>query len=157
MHLTRAIALLVLLAAGLAANAGAQQQAQPAQGQSAPQAAPAPAPQQSQPQQSRPAPRRNAAPQTVDLPPPTRIAEIPRNTVVLIAGVVQAPERTTFVLNDGNASLVINLGPTWRDLTGIKTGDRVRVVGQLDPYGTQVFRAGSVILDNGRTFVVPQN
>ena len=59
------------------------------------------------------------------------------------------------MLNDGNSSLVINLGPTWQALTNVKAGDRVRVIGQMDPYGASVFRAGSVMLENNRLIVVP--
>lgn len=90
-----------------------------------------------------------------DLPPLVPIAEIPRGKAVTIQGVVLSPQATTFVLNDGNASQVIVIGPTWRDLTKVKAGDRVRVIGQMDPYGTPVFRAGSILLENNRIVVVP--
>lgn len=90
-----------------------------------------------------------------DLPPLVPIAEIPRGKAVTIQGVVLSPQATTFVLNDGNSSQVIVIGPTWRDLTKVKAGDRVRVIGQMDPYGTPVFRAGSILLENNRIVVVP--
>ncbi|MEK9969324.1 MAG: OB-fold nucleic acid binding domain-containing protein [Ferrovibrio sp.] len=92
---------------------------------------------------------------TFDVPPLVPISEIPRGKAVTIQGVVLSPQATTFVLNDGNSSQVIVIGPTWRDLTKVKPGDRVRVIGQLDPYGTPVFRAGSVLLENNRIVVVP--
>ena len=72
-----------------------------------------------------------------------------------MAASVLSPQATTFVLNDGNSSHVIVIGPTWRDLTKVKSGDRVRVIGQMDPYGTPVFRAGSILLENNRIVVVP--
>jgi uncharacterized protein YdeI (BOF family) len=90
-----------------------------------------------------------------EVPPLVPIAEIPRGKAVTIQGVVLSPQATTFVLNDGNASQVITIGPTWRDLTKVKPGDRVRVIGQMDPYGTPVFRAGSILLENNRIVVVP--
>jgi len=111
-------------------------------------------------QQQQPAkPKANAPPrnQTMSftLPDLVPIAEIPRGRAVMIQGVVLSPQATTFVLNDGIASQVINLGPSWRDLTKVKSGDRVRVIGQMDPYGTPVFRAGSILLENNRVIVVP--
>ena len=66
-----------------------------------------------------------------------------------------SPQQRTFVLNDGNSSIVIQLGPSWRDLTKLAPGARVRVLGQMDPYGSPVSRAGSVVLDDGRVIVVP--
>ncbi len=89
------------------------------------------------------------------LPDLVPIAEIPRGKAVMLQGVVLSPQATTFVLNDGNASQVINLGPSWRELTKVKAGDRVRVIGQMDPYGSSVFRAGSVVLENNKIVVVP--
>ncbi len=83
------------------------------------------------------------------------IAEIPRGKAGTIQGVVLSPQATTFVLNDGNSSQVVVIGPTWRDLTKVKAGDRVRAIGQMDPYGTPVFRAGSLLLENNRIVVVP--
>ena len=108
----------------------------------------------------KPAPPKNAnAPRNrtmqIDLPPLVPIAEIPRGKAVMVQGVVLSPQPTTFVLNDGNSSLVINLGSTWQALTQVKAGDRVRVIGQMDPYGASVFRAGSVMLENNRLIVVP--
>ena len=90
-----------------------------------------------------------------DVPPLVPISEIPRGKAVTIQGTVLSPQATTFVLNDGNSSQVIVIGPAWRDLTKVKAGDRVRVIGQLDPYGTPVFRAGSILLENNRIVVVP--
>jgi len=154
MHLIRASITLALLAClGSEALAQAPVQ-QPAPAAPAQPSAPAPA----QPSAPAPAPaqqQRRAAPATIGLPSPTPIAEIPRGQVVLLAGVLSSPQLRTFVLNDGNASIVVNLGPSWQDLTKLKAGDRLRVLGQLDPYGTPVFRAGSVVLDNGRVIVVP--
>lgn len=144
------------------------QAAPPAQPQAAPtqaapaQAAPA-APAQPQAAPARPPAKRDgaAAPtnrtMAFDLPPLVAIAEIPRGRAVTIQGVVLSPQATTFVLNDGNASQVINIGPTWRDLSKVKAGDRIRVIGQMDPYGTPVFRAGSIMLENNRIVVVPTN
>lgn len=158
MHLIRASAtLLALLGAGAAlAQAPAQTPAQtPAQ---APAQAPAqtqqPAPAQ-QPAQQQRRPATGAPANTIGLPNPTPIAEIPRGQTVLLAGMLSSPQPRTFVLNDGNSSIVVNLGPSWQDLTRLKAGDRIRVVGQLDPYGASVFRAGSIVLDNGRVIVVP--
>lgn len=113
-------------------------------------------------QQQQPAkPKGTAAPrnQTMSftLPDLVPISEIPRGKAVMIQGMVLSPQATTFVLNDGQASQVINLGPSWRDLTKVKAGDRVRVIGQMDPYGAPVFRAGSVLLENNRVIVVPTN
>lgn len=90
-----------------------------------------------------------------DVPPLVPISEIPRGKAVTIQGTVLSPQATTFVLNDGNSSQVIVIGPAWRDLTKVKAGDRVRVIGQMDPYGTPVFRAGSILLENNRIVVVP--
>ena len=91
------------------------------------------------------------------LPDLVPIAEIPRGKAVMIQGVVLSPQASTFVLNDGNSSQVIHLGSTWRDLSKVKAGDRIRVIGQMDPYGTPVFRAGSIMLENNRIVVVPPN
>jgi hypothetical protein len=92
-----------------------------------------------------------------EVPPLVPISEIPRGKAVTIQGVVLSPQATTFVLNDGNSSQVIVIGPTWRDLTKVKAGDRVRAIGQMDPYGTPVFRAGSLLLENNRIVVVPSS
>ncbi|MCW0232180.1 MAG: hypothetical protein OJJ21_01140 [Ferrovibrio sp.] len=100
-------------------------------------------------------PRGTTRSMAFEVPPLVPIAEIPRGKAVTIQGVVLSPQATTFVLNDGNASQVITIGPTWRDLTKVKPGDRVRVIGQMDPYGTAVFRAGSILLENNRIVVVP--
>lgn len=152
--------LLVLLAAAslLAGTVSAQQQA------------PAAAPAEQKPAEQKPAeqkePAKKSAPpknanaprnrtMQFELPPLVPIAEIPRGKPVMIQGIVLSPQPTTFVLNDGNASLVINLGSTWQALTNVKAGDRVRVVGQMDPYGASVFRAGSIMLENNRLIVVP--
>lgn len=107
-----------------------------------------------------PAPKSNSTRGTTrsmafDVPPLVPIAEIPRGKAVTIQGTVLSPQATTFVLNDGNSSQVIVIGPAWRDLTKVKAGDRVRVIGQMDPYGTPVFRAGSILLENNRIVVVP--
>lgn len=108
------------------------------------------------------APKRNSQGGTTrsmafDVPPLVPISEIPRGRAVTIQGTVLSPQATTFVLNDGNSSQVVVIGPAWRDLTRVKTGDRVRVIGQMDPYGTPVFRAGSLLLENNRIVVVPAN
>jgi len=118
-------------------------------------------PQAEQKDEKKPAARSNSSTRgttrsmAFDLPPLVPIAEIPRGKAVTIQGVVLSPQATTFVLNDGNSSQVIVIGPTWRDLTKVKAGDRVRVIGQMDPYGTPVFRAGSILLENNRIVVVP--
>ncbi|MFN4274697.1 MAG: hypothetical protein ACK4FJ_00235 [Ferrovibrio sp.] len=129
-------------------RAAAEPQTQPIKPQTAPKAAPKPAPKNAN------APPRNQT-MAFTLPDLVPIAEIPRGKAVMLQGVVMSPQATTFVLNDGNASQVINLGPSWRDLTKVKAGDRVRVIGQMDPYGAPVFRAGSVVLENNRIVVVP--
>lgn len=166
MHLTRAIlGLLLGLTAALPGFAQGNQAGQQAPAAQAP-AAQAPTTQApavqtpgrpTSPAQATPAPatRRTAPPATIGLPNPTPIAEIPRGRTVLLAGLLLSPQPRTFVLNDGNSAIVINLGPTWQELSGLKAGDRVRVLGQIDPYGASVFRAGSVVLDNGRIIVVP--
>lgn len=89
------------------------------------------------------------------LPPLVAISEVPRGKAVMIQGRVLSPQPTTFVLNDGNSSMVINLGPAWRDLSKVQSGDRVGVIGQMDPYGSPLFRATSIMLDNGRIVVIP--
>lgn len=172
MHLKHSLLLCTLL---LAAPALAQQQPaqQPAQQPGAQTTPPTPqvtdpratAEPQNQPikppaNAAQPAkPKSNAAPrnQTMSftLPDLVPISEIPRGRAVMLQGIVLSPQATTFVLNDGNSSQVINLGPSWRDLTKVKAGDRVRVIGQMDPYGTPVFRAGSILLENNRVIVVP--
>ncbi len=158
MHLRQRAFLPAMLLALLAAGPGLAQQ--PAAQAPAAQAPAAQAPAAQAPTAQAPAaqsqPRRSGAPaSTIGLPTPTPIAEIARGKTVLLAGILLSPQARTFVLNDGNASLVINLGPSWQELSGLKAGDRVRVLGQLDPYGSSVFRAGSVVLDNGRIIVVP--
>lgn len=100
-------------------------------------------------------PRGTTRSMAFEVPPLVPIAEIPRGKAVTIQGTVLSPQATTFVLNDGNSSQVVVIGPTWRDLTKVKAGDRVRVIGQLDPYGASVFRAGSILLENNRIVVVP--
>jgi biotin carboxyl carrier protein len=111
--------------------------------------------------EKKPAPKSSSSPRgttrsmAFDVPPLVPIAEIPRGKAVTIQGTVLSPQATTFVLNDGNSSQVIVIGPAWRDLTKVKAGDRVRVIGQMDPYGTPVFRAGSLLLENNRIVVVP--
>lgn len=147
------------LQAQQAAPAQQQQPAAPATGQKPPEQKP---PEQKPAEQKpapKPAPKNPNAPRNrtmnIELPPMVAIAEVPRGKPVMIQGVVLSPQPTTFVLNDGNSSLVINLGPTWQALTQVKAGDRVRVIGQMDPYGTPVFRAGSVMLENNRLVVVP--
>lgn len=117
-------------------------------------------PQAEQKDEKKPAPKSSSSRGTTrsmafEVPPLVPIAEIPRGRAVTIQGVVLSPQATTFVLNDGNSSQVIVIGPTWRDLTKVKSGDRVRVIGQMDPYGTPVFRAGSILLENNRIVVVP--
>ncbi len=171
MHLRHAIA----LAAALTLGAGSlqAQQAAPAQQPAAPPAGQKPADQKpgeqkpgqkpgQKPEQKpapKPAPKNPNAPRNrtmnIELPPQVAISEVPRGKPVMIQGIVLSPQPTTFVLNDGNASLVINLGPSWQALTKVKAGDRVRVIGQMDPYGAPVFRAGSVMLENKRLIVVP--
>lgn len=164
---------LILLAAALAFTAGdLQAQQQPA----APPAAQKPAdPKPADPKAAdqkpadpkaaeqkpapKPAPKNPNAPRNrtmnFELPPLVAISEMPSGRPVMIQGIVLSPQPTTFVLNDGNSSLVINLGPSWQALTKVKAGDRVRVIGQMDPYGTSVFRAGSIMLENNRLIVVP--
>lgn len=163
MHLITTRALFFAACLLLPAAAVAQQQA--------PQAQPDPQAQQpeskpivppAQQQQQKPAPKKDStAPRNrtmpFDLPPLVPIAEIPRGKAVMIQGIVHSPQPSTFVLNDGNASMVINLGSTWRELTKVKAGDRVRVIGQMDPYGASVFRAGSIVLENNRIIVVPNS
>ncbi len=171
MHLTHlnpgrlACALILLVSSATSITAWAQQapaqqapanQALPETAAPPPAAPPAstatPAPPQQQP---RAAPARRNQPAQIGLPAPTPISEIPRGQTVLLAGTVLSPQQRTFVLNDGNSSIVVQLGPSWRDLTKLAPGARVRVLGQMDFYGTSTFRAGSIILDDGRVIVVP--
>ena len=164
-RLRHSIALTALLA--FAAGSLQAQQTAPAQQQPAtPPASQVPAEQKPAEQKPaeqkaapKPAPKNPNAPRNrtmnIELPPLVAISEVPRGKPVMIQGVVLSPQPTTFVLNDGNSSLVINLGPTWQALTNVKAGDRVRVIGQMDPYGASVFRAGSVMLENNRLIVVP--
>jgi hypothetical protein len=171
MHLIRTSLLVSALLLPLAAwaQAPAQQAPAPAPGQlpqtptqTDPRAEAEPQNQPIKPNadQAKPAPKRNNSGGTTrtmsfDVPPLVPIAEIPRGKAVTIQGIVLSPQASTFVLNDGNSSQVITIGPTWRDLTKVKAGDRVRVIGQMDPYGTPVFRAGSILLENNRIVVVP--
>jgi hypothetical protein len=138
--------------------------AQPPSQPIVPQAPGAQQPQAEQKDEKKPAqaPRNNSTRGTTrsmafEVPPLVPISEIPRGKAVTIQGVVLSPQATTFVLNDGNSGQVVVIGPTWRDLTKVKAGDRVRVIGQMDPYGTPVFRAGSILLENNRIVVVPAN
>jgi glucose/arabinose dehydrogenase len=173
MHLRQATLLLgIALLAGpsLAQQAPAQQQAPQAAPQTTPQTPQVTDPRATADPENQPIkPPANAQPQkprsstaaprnqtmSFTLPDLVPISEIPRGRAVMLQGVVLSPQATTFVLNDGNSSQVINLGPSWRDLTKVKAGDRVRVIGQMDPYGTPVFRAGSILLENNRVIVVP--
>ncbi|HEX6956716.1 MAG TPA: hypothetical protein VF194_01920 [Ferrovibrio sp.] len=181
MHLKSAIAIGVACLAALtlpntASHAQQQQQQQQKQTEAQPDprakqpesqpivppaATPAPAAKPAAEKKSAPTKKAAAAPRNrtlnFDLPPLVPIAEIPRGRAVTIQGIVASPQPTTLVLNDGNASMVVNLGPTWRELTEVKAGDRIRVIGQMDPYGAPVFRAGSVMLENNRIIVVPPN
>lgn len=163
-----AAAALIAATGTLQAQQTSPQTQQPAQADpraQQPDAKPIAPPQGEKPEQKPPAAQKPAAPKNAnaprnrtmqfELPPLVPIAEIPRGKAVMLQGVVLSPQPTTFVLNDGNSSLVINLGPTWQALTKVKAGDRVRVVGQMDPYGASVFRAGSVMLENNRLIVVP--
>lgn len=129
----------------------AQSGAQPPQAQQPP----AEKKDEKKPAQKSSSPRGTTRSMAFDVPPLVPIAEIPRGKAVTIQGTVLSPQATTFVLNDGNSSQVIVIGPSWRDLTKVKAGDRVRVIGQMDPYGTSVFRAGSILLENNRIVVVP--
>ena len=156
-HLTkpgRLICALLLLASPAAWAQQAPANQAPAN-QALPETAKPPAAAPAQQPAPRPAPARRNQPAQIGLPAPTPIAEIPRNKTVLLAGTLLSPQQRTFVLNDGNSSIVIQLGPSWRDLTKLAPGARVRVLGQMDPYGSPVFRAGSVVLDDGRVIVVP--
>lgn len=91
------------------------------------------------------------------LPPLVAISEVPRGKAVMIQGQVLSPQPTTFVLNDGNSSMVINLGADWRQLSKVKAGDRIGVIGQMDPYGSPLFRATGIVLDTGRIIVIPNS
>jgi hypothetical protein len=91
------------------------------------------------------------------LPPLVAVSEVPRGKAVMIQGQVLSPQPTTFVLNDGNASMVVNLGADWRQLSNVRAGDRVGVIGQMDPYGAPLFRATGIVLDNGRIIVIPNS
>lgn len=132
-----------------------QQPGQPQQGQTEKKDEKKPAQAPKTTQQNNP--RGTTRSMAFEVPPLVPISEIPRGKTVTIQGVVLSPQATTFVLNDGNSSQVIVIGPTWRDLTKVKAGDRVRAIGQMDPYGTPVFRAGSLLLENNRIVVVPSS
>jgi len=99
------------------------------------------------------APRSRSAQFT--LPPLVAISEVPRGKAVMIQGRVLSPQSTTFILNDGNASMVINLGAEWQALSKVKPGDRVGVIGQMDPYGSPLFRATGIMLDTGKIVIIP--
>ena len=98
-----------------------------------------------------------AAPlQSVSLPPLTAVAELKKAQPALIQGVVLNPQANVFTLNDGNASVFVSVGRSWQDITGVKRGDRVQVAGQIDPFGTGFFKAGSLVTANGRIIALPQ-
>src|SRR3546814_20780175 len=65
------------------------------------------------------------------LPPLVAISEVPRGKAVMIQGQVLSPQPTTFVLHDGNSSMVVTLGTDWRQLSKVRAGDRIGLIGQM--------------------------
>ncbi|MCW5731543.1 MAG: hypothetical protein KIT20_12355 [Alphaproteobacteria bacterium] len=90
-----------------------------------------------------------------DIPmPATPVGEIPSGRPVMIMGIVTSAGPNYFVLNDGGASIVVSSGPGWQAMTNLAEGDRARVVGQLDQFGSGMFMAGSIATTDGRTVAV---
>lgn len=84
----------------------------------------------------------------------TRIAEMPDGPVILIFGTIASLGQSYFVINDGTASVVVSAGSNWRIVTGLGEGERVKVIGHMDRFGTGMFIAASVTNTAGRTFPV---
>lgn len=90
-----------------------------------------------------------------DIPmPATPVGEIPPGRPAMIMGIVTSAGPNYFVLNDGGASIVVSSGPGWQALTSLGEGERVRVIGQLDRFGSGMFMAGSIVTTDGRTVAV---
>lgn len=123
----------------LAAPALAQQAGQAAGGATPP-AAPAPA--------AAPDPAALAA---ARLAAPTPIGEIPQASFVMIMGTVVAANMADFVLSDGHASVVVDAGHGWASKSAIRVGDRIRVIGRMDAYGSGRFVGGLVTRADGKT------
>lgn len=86
--------------------------------------------------------------------PETRIGEIPLNQPAQILGIVTSVGPAYFVLNDGGASIIVSAGPGWQQLTNVRQGDRLSVIGQLDKFGSGMFMAGAITTTEGRTVSV---
>lgn len=86
--------------------------------------------------------------------PATPIGEIPYGRPVMILGIVTAGGPAHFTLNDGGAAIIVSAGPGWDRAAGVKEGDRVQVIGQLDRFGSGMFMAGSITTTEGRSVSV---
>lgn len=82
---------------------------------------------------------------------PTPIGEIPQASFVMIMGSVVAANMADFVLSDGHASVVVDAGHGWASKSGIRVGDRIRVIGRMDAYGTGRFVGGLVTRADGKS------
>lgn len=125
----------------LALGQAAQTPAAPNQGAQAPAAGGAPAAAPAQP------------PSAADrLQVPTPINQLPQYVSVQLVGMVKSAQPTNFVLDDGTAAVVVEAGPEWSQKTAVRIGDRVRVIGRMDAYGSGRFVAGMLIRADGQTF-----
>lgn len=136
----------LVLAALLAVPAQAQQlaQATKAPTTTTPPAAATPAP-------ATPAAPDPAALAAARLAVPTPIGEIPQASFVMIMGTVVAANMADFVLSDGHASVVVDAGHDWASKSAIRVGDRIRVIGRMDAYGSGRFVGGLVTRADGKT------
>lgn len=137
--------IILLLAVALALPVQAQQAAKtpaattpPAAATPAPPAAPDPAAQA-------------AAQAAARLAVPTPIGEIPQSSFVMIMGTVVAANTGDFVLSDGHASVVVDAGHGWAAKSAVRVGDRIRVIGRMDAYGSGRFVGGLVTRADGKT------
>ncbi len=137
--------IILLLAVVLALPVQAQQAAKtpaattpPAAATPAPPAAPDPAAQA-------------AAQAAARLAVPTPIGEIPQSSFVMIMGTVVAANTGDFVLSDGHASVVVDAGHGWAAKSAVRVGDRIRVIGRMDAYGSGRFVGGLVTRADGKT------
>lgn len=82
---------------------------------------------------------------------PTPIGEIPQSSFVMIMGTVVAANTGDFVLSDGHASVVVDAGHGWAAKSAVRVGDRIRVIGRMDAYGSGRFVGGLVTRADGKT------
>jgi hypothetical protein len=83
---------------------------------------------------------------------PTPINQIPPTASVQLVGMVKSAQPGNFVLDDGSAAVVVEAGPDWDRKTSVRVGDRIRVIGRMDAYGSGRFVAGMLIRADGRSF-----